>query len=227
MKHKLFGFSFVIFVLVISAFLQPAAISYGADQDRNSERDYIITRMKEREKSLKTLTATFVQTKKSVLLKDPLKSEGTLYYEAADKMLFKIVQPSRALILMKSRKLLTYYPDLARGKERFIGRNVLKEYFGVGRSVEELYKQYTIKIIDKSAEGTYRLQLHPKIKAIAKRIEVIELEVTEGKWLPELIYFRQKKGDYTSIRLEYTSLNQPLPAGIFSITLPDQRHDNI
>jgi outer membrane lipoprotein-sorting protein len=227
MKQKLFGFLILTFVMEMLVFAQPAAVSYGSDQARQSERDYIITRMKEREKSLKTLTARFVQTKKNALLKEPLQSEGAIYYEAADKMLFKITRPSSVVVLVKSRKLLTYYPDLKRWKERFIGNNILKEYFGIGRSVEDLSKQYAIEILDKSATGIYRLQLHPKIKVIAKRIETIEIEVTEGRWLPELIYFKEIKGNYTSIRLKYTSLNQPLPAGIFSITLPDQRYDNI
>ncbi len=175
-----------------------------------------------KEKSLKTFTARMVQTKKTHLLREPLHSEGFIYFDYTGKMLLKITVPSPLILLLKNNMLVLYYPDLSKVKETYIGNNVLREYFGIGQSVEELRKRYLIRLVGETPTDCYHLELIPKHKTIAKHIDSIEVTVGRENWLPQRICFKEKAGDWSDIRLEFISINEPLPAGVFTFNFPEK-----
>jgi outer membrane lipoprotein-sorting protein len=209
-------------------FLNPCPVfPSGTDLQMESELNLVMKNMKEKGESLKTMTARFVQTKKTRLLKKPLRSEGMVYFDSTGKMLFQVTSPSSVMILFKKGMLLTYDPDLSKVKEKYFGSNFLKKYFGVGQSIEGFRERYSIQLVSRKESGMYHLKLIPKIKAIAKRIDTIEIEVKRTQWLPERICFKEKEGDYTFIHLEYTSINKPLPPGIFKINVPERNENDL
>ena len=210
----------LIFIgLILVYFSKPA---FPSETSLLSEKDLsqVIENIKKREQNLKTFTAKFVQTKKTFLLREPIESEGLIYFERPDKVLFKVKHPSPMIVLIKKGQMQIYYPDFSKFEKRDIegAGEIIKKYFGIGQSLEALKKEFQLKII--SATDRYDLQLIPKKAAIAKRIDVIEITVNAKTWLLERIHFKESKGDYTTIRLHFTSINQPLSPGIFSIPLP-------
>ena len=222
MKKCFFKMYFVIMFLGLILFLNPCPVfPSGTGLQPESELSQVMKNMEEKGKSLKTLMARFIQTKKTRLLKEPLRSEGMVYFDSTEKMLFQVTSPSSVMILFKKGMLFIYYPDLSRVKEKYLGSNSLKKYLGIDQSIEGFRKQYSVQLVSKKKSGMYHLKLTPKIKAIAKRIDSIEIEVNPTQWLPERICFKEKEGGYTSIHLEYTSINKPLPPGIFKINVPD------
>jgi outer membrane lipoprotein-sorting protein len=179
----------------------------------------VIKKIKENEGGLKTFIAKFVQTKKTYLLQEPLYSDGLIYFDCTGKMLLRVINPLPSIILLKDNMMLIYYPDLSKTEERYLGGtdNILKRYFSIGQSIEELKKQYAIQLVSKTHSGGYRLKLIPKMKAISRYIDTIEVVVSPKNWLPEQIHLKEVKGDNTSLRLQFISINEPLPPGIFSI----------
>lgn len=141
-------------------------------------------------------------------------------------MLFEVTSPSSVMMLIKSGLLLIYYPDISKVKEKYLGNNFLKKYIGIGQSAEELRKQYSIQLVSKTDSGTYHLRFTPKLKEIANRIDMIEIEVRPPQWLPERICFKENDGDYTSINLKFTSVNEPLPQDIFKIKVPKKNEND-
>ena len=216
--------------LILSLFLYLYPVSPSeTDQQSESELSWVIKKIKEKEKTLKTFTANFVQTKKTYLLQEPLYSEGLIYFDFTGKMLLKVTTPSPVMILLKDNMMFIYYPDLSKTKERYLGKidNILKKYFGIRQSIEELQKRYSIQLVSKTHSDSYHLKLIPKIKTIARYIDVIEVMVSPKHWLPERIHFKEMNGDYTSIQLEFTSINEPLPPGIFTIDFPEDYEDDL
>jgi outer membrane lipoprotein-sorting protein len=199
------------------------------DLQSESELSWVIENIKEKEKILKTFTAKFVQTKKTYLLQEPLYSEGLIYFDYTGTMLFKVISPSPLMILLKNNLVLIYYPDLSKTEKRHLGRgdNVFEKYFGIGQSVEELEKRYEIQLTSQTHSDGYHLKLIPKKKAVAKHIDMIEVVVSPKHWLPERIHFKEVKGDHTSLCLQFTSINEPLPPGIFTIDLPENYGDDL
>jgi len=209
--------------LGLSLFLYPCqALVSEADLQSESELSWVMKNIKEKERGLKTFTAKFVQTKKTSLLREPLHSEGVIYFDRTGRVLLRVMSPSPLIVLLRDNMLLIYYPDLSKTEERYLGRtdDILKKYFSIGQSIEELKKQYAIQLVSKTHSDGYRLKLIPKMKAITRYIETIEVVVSRNNWLPEQIHFREVKGDNTSLSLQFTSINEPLPPGIFTIDVP-------
>jgi len=209
--------------LCLSLFLYPYPVSPSETEPQSdTELSWVIKNIKENEKSLKTFTAKFSQTKKTSLLREPLHSEGIIYFHSSGKMLLKVISPSPLITLLKDNTLLTYYPDISKTEERYLGGTdtILKKYFGIGQSIEELRKQYAIQLVSKTYSNDYHLKLIPKMKPIKKYVDSIEVIVSPKHWLPNHIHFRETKGDYTSIKLNFISINEPLPQGIFQVDFP-------
>ena len=183
-----------------------------------SELTSVIKRIKEHEANLKTFTAAFQQTKKTSLLQQPLESKGLIYFDSRGKMLLSVTTPSPVKILFENDRMIIYYPDVSEVQERYLGgESIVKKYFGIGASIEELRKQYTLELLPGTAAGNYHLKLTPKAKAMAKHIDIIEVYVSPKHWLPERIEVRETEGDVTSILLDFTSINVSLPPDIFEI----------
>ncbi len=222
MKKAVFYQYLLAIFLGLSLVTGPCLV-FAAETDRQSESELsrVMRNIKENEKTLKTFTAKFVQTEKTRLLQEPLHSEGLIYFDSAGKMLWKVTSPSPMIVLVKNNFVLTYYPDLKKAKKKRLGRsdNILKKYFGVGQPVKQLKKQYEIQLVSKTGSGHYHLRLIPKKRAMAKHITAIDVIVNPKTWLPEQVHFKQAHGDHTSVRIQYDSVNEPLPPGIFSINM--------
>lgn len=230
MKRSIFANCIMLICLWVGLCAHPCpSFSSETDLQPEHELDWIIRKIKEREDSLKTFTAKFIQIKKTRLLQEPLRSEGLIYFDRTGKMLWKVTKPSLLIVLITNDRLFVDYPDLSKTRKISLskGGDVLKEYFGIGQSTKQLKKQYEIALVTKTDIDTCRLKLTPKRKAIAKHIETIEVVINKNSWLPEQIHFKEVKGDYTSLSLYFTVINKGLPVGIFSLpSAEDQRNDS-
>jgi outer membrane lipoprotein-sorting protein len=207
---------FLAAFLSLSLWVYPSFASEKG-QEPESRLDWILENMKKKEKSIKTFTAAFTQTKESTLLKDPLLTEGRIYFDHRGKMLFKVTHPFPLLVLLENGALTIHYPDLSETRERYLGRNFIETYFGVGQSVEKLQEAYVVHLMSEATAERCRLKLIPKSKAMARRIDVVVVTVSLQTWLPEEIMVREKGGDRMDTRLEFLSFNQPLPPDVFEI----------
>jgi outer membrane lipoprotein-sorting protein len=216
-------------LIIMGLFLFPLYTSSSeADHQSTSELVRVIKSIKEKEKTLKTFVATFSQIKKSQLLRETLKSEGLIYVDFSGKILIKVIHPSQITLLLKDNMRVIYYPDLHKAEKTIIGRtdNILSKYLGIGQPVEMIQKQFDISLGDKMSSGRYLIKMIPKNNITARHIDLIEVVVSPKNGLPEQIYFKEKHGDYTNIKLEYIVINEPIPPGIFSIALPKDNTDN-
>ena len=204
--------------LFLSLFLLSYRVSSSeTDKDEGSELNWVLKNIKQTQLKLNTFSAKMVQIRKTQLLKRPLQSEGLIYFESEGKMLFKVTSPAPLLVLFKDGMVLIHYPDISKVEQSYIGRNILKEFFGIGQSIEELGKYYSIQLGSKTSSDSYQLKLVPKRERMRKYFDSIEVQVNPNLWLPERIYYREKNGDWTSIHLEFTSINEPLPQNVFSM----------
>jgi outer membrane lipoprotein-sorting protein len=229
MRKSLIKKYMILISLCLILFFYPYPVSPSETESQSeTELSWVMKNIKKKEKNLKTFTAQFVQTKKTSLLRELLHSEGIIYFDSSGKILLKVISPSPLIILLKDSMLLTYYPDVSKTEERYLGRTdtILKKYFGIGQSFEELKKQYAIQLVSKTHSDSYHLKLIPKMKPIKKYIDSIEVVVSPKHWLPNHIHFKETKGDYTSLTLHFISINEPLPQGIFQVDFPKDDEGN-
>ena len=224
MKRSFLKQYFIRVFIALYLFLLPLqSFSSEKNPQPDLKLDQVIKHIKAKEKSLKTVIAKYRQTKKTYLLHEPLHSEGLIYFDSSGKLLMKVTSPSPLLILFKNNTFLVYYPEISKAEERYIGNveNIIRKYLGIGQPVEALKEQYEIGPATKTKSGGYYLKMIPQKQAVAKHIDSIEVFVNPETWLPEQIVFTEVKGDQTTLWLQFISINQPLPPGIFSIALPD------
>ncbi len=110
----------LIFIgLILVYFSKPA---FPSETILLSEKDLnqVLENIKKREQNLKTFTAKFVQTKKTFLLREPIESEGLIYFERPDKVLFKVKHPSPMIVLFKKGQMQIYYSDFSKFEKRDI-----------------------------------------------------------------------------------------------------------
>lgn len=212
--------------LFLSLPLLSYRVSYSEiDRDEGSELNWVLKNINQTQLKLNTFSAKMVQIRKTQLLKRPLQSEGLIYFESEGKMLFKVTSPAPLLVLFKDGMVLIHYPDISKVEQSYIGRNILKEFFGIGQSIEELGKHYSIQLGSKTSSDSYLLKLVPKGERMRKYFDSIEVKVNPELWLPERIYYREKNGDWTSIHLEFISINEPLPQNVFSMRFLENYED--
>jgi outer membrane lipoprotein-sorting protein len=217
-----------VFIALYVFLLPLQSFSSEKKPEPDLKLDRVIKRIKAKEKSLKTVIAKYKQIKKTYLLHEPLHSEGLIYYDSSGKLLMKVTSPSPFLILFKNNTFLVYYPEISKAEERYVGNveNIIGKYLGIGQPAEALKEQYEIQPVTKTNSGGYYLKMIPQKQAVAKHIDSIEVFVNPETWLPEQIVFTEVKGDQTTLWLQFISINQPLPPGIFSIALPDIKRDD-
>ena len=211
---------YVFLWLGLCPYLYPALAS-ETEVGTESELNWVLNNIKQIELKLDTFSARMVQIRKTQLLKSPLQSEGLIYFDSEGKMLFKVTNPSPLLVLFKDGFVLINYPDLSKVEKIYMGRNMFKEFFGIGQSIEGLKKQYLIRLVSKTPSNSYHLRLVPKRETMKRYFDSIEVMVSPNHWLPERIHFREKDGDWTSIQLEFTSVNKPLPPNVFNMQMQE------
>lgn len=218
----------LILIIIYPSLFPLCGFSSETDHQSTSELIRVIKNIKAKEKTLKTFIATFLQIKKSQLLREPLQSEGLIYVDLSGKILIKVIHPSLLTLLLKDNMQVIYYPDLARAEKKMLGKtdNILSKYLGIGQPIEMIQKQFEIGLGNKISSGGYHLKMIPKNSSTARYIDMIEVEVNQENGLPEQIYIKEKKGDHTTIQLEYKAINEPLPPSIFSIELPEDNQND-
>jgi len=196
-----------LMLLGLYLFLCPSTVVPSETETQTkTELGWVIEKIKDKESTLKTFSAKFVQTARTCLLNEPLHSEGLVYFDSAGKMLWKVTSPSPSMVLLKNGLLLVCDPDLSKCEKKRLPKtnNILRKYFGIGQSTEELKKHYEIQLVPKTGSQSYHLKLIPKRKAIAKHIDTIEVVVGPKQWLPEWIHIKEANGDQTSVSLQFT-----------------------
>jgi len=217
-----------ILIIICLSLFPLHVFSSEANHESTSELVRVIKNIKEKENTLKTIIATFIQIKKSQLLRETLKSEGLIYVDFSGKILIKVIHPSPLTLLLKDNMQIIYYPDLAKAEKIIIGRtdNILSKYLGIGQPFEMIQKQFEFSLSDKISSGGYHLKMIPKNTVTARHIDMIEVVVNKINGLPEQIYFKEKQGDHTAIQLKYKAINEPIPPSIFSIELPEDNKND-
>jgi hypothetical protein len=206
--------------MLFGLFLNPARAT-ETPVSSEPEVKHILAKIKDREKGLQTFIAKMQQTKNTRMFKEPLYSEGEIYFNHTGQLLLKIIHPSPVFILIQNDRIYTHYPDYGKTEETYIGPHVLEKYFGLGKSTDAFYDQYSIQLLSNPSLACYHLMMRPKDDRMAKRIDAIDVTVQTSNLLPDTIHILERDGDDTSIVLEFISINQPLPKGIFDIDLGD------
>jgi outer membrane lipoprotein-sorting protein len=184
----------------------------------------VLARFDEVQGQIRTLSAEFIQTTRSPLLKDPIVAKGQFYLTKPASVLWEYATPEPMRFVVSDGTYTGYFPGRKRAEKRDIKRwsEQLFRFFGVGQGSKELGKFYEITLGEAGPDehGTYLLVLSPKKHRVRKRFDEVKLWVDAATLLPVRIDYAGKDGNQREIRLLNTRLNPDLAAGIYNVAIP-------
>lgn len=206
------------------ALLATALGSAPAEEPKAETLSQVLTRFDQVQAQVRTLSAEFVQTTQSPLLKSPVVAKGQFFLTKPDFVLWEYTDPEPMRFVVAAGNYTGYFPTRARAEKRDIKRwsERLFRFFGVGQGSTELGKFYEIALGDEKNDekGTHLLVLSPKRRRVRKSVEAVKLWVDQSTLLPVRIDYVGKDGNAREIRFVNTRLNPDLAAGLYNVKIP-------
>lgn len=187
------------------------------------EEDRILAQIKSRAETVGTFVATFRQKRLTRLLREPLLSEGLIYFEQDGNMLMQINKPSSLKLLFEGQYLtiINSKQALVYKKRLSATDRMMTTWIGFGLPLAAMKQQFNVRLAAPIENNRYRLTLTPQQEDLAQHIAAIEIEVDIDNLLPTQVVISETGGDRTTVDLNFLSINEPLPTGIFTIAIPE------
>jgi outer membrane lipoprotein-sorting protein len=184
--------------------------------------EQVVKRVQEQQKKTNTLQAEFRQEKELALLAKPEVSTGTFVYSKPNSVLWNYDAPKRVTMLIARGTLTTYYPDLNKAEsvdvKRFEDR--IFKYMGASGAIDELARYFDFTFTDNAANPAYVLDLTPKSKVVARRVQKIKIWIDKQSYLTNRIEYVEGDGDTTRYEFKNIKVNQPIEQSRFTLNLP-------
>ena len=184
--------------------------------------EQVVKKVQEQQKRTNTLQAEFRQEKELALLAKPEVSTGTFVYSKPNSVLWNYDAPKRVTMLIARGTLTTYYPDLNKAEavdvKRFEDR--IFKYMGASGAIDELARYFDFTFTDNAANPAYVLDLTPKSRVVARRVQRIKIWIDKQTYLTDKIEYVEGDGDTTRYEFRNIRVNQPIEQGRFTLNLP-------
>jgi outer membrane lipoprotein-sorting protein len=184
----------------------------------------VLARFDSVQEQVRTLSAEFVQTTRSPLLKDAIVAKGQFFLTKPDSVLWEYTSPEPMRFAVANGEYTGYFPERKKAEKRDIKRwsEQLFRFFGLGQGSKELGKFYEIALGAAGADDkdSYLLVLSPKKRRVRKSVDEVKLWVDVATLLPRRIEYFGKDGARREIRFVNTHLNPDLAAGLYNVKIP-------
>jgi outer membrane lipoprotein-sorting protein len=208
---------------VVSA-KEPKAAKSGPPASTGSTLQDVLNRFDGVQGQVRTLSAEFVQTTWSPMLKDPVVAKGQFYLTKPESVLWEYSSPEPMRFVVAEGEYTGYFPARKKAERRDVKRwsEQLFRFFGLGQGSKELGKFYEIALGDagKDDKGAYLLLLSPKKRRVKKNVDQVKLWVDVTTLLPVRIDYVGKDGAEREIRFVNTRLNPDLATGLYQVKIP-------
>ncbi len=211
--------------VTLSASAPTASVPDPRNQDLTpSERlAALVERVRLEQSKLETLEAEFTQLKVSSMLVEPEVSEGTFSYAAPDRVRWEFETPIPISLLISGEEMTTWYRDIDRAEKVHVGRHSQRilQLLGAGSSVDQLLEHFTVTLkMPGDEERPFLLELAPRYKRVAKRLEGMSLWIDPQRFLLVRLRYLEPGGDVTEYRFHDLRINGGLPEDRFRLELP-------
>lgn len=200
--------------------------AFAARKAESNSLDDVIKRVQDQQKTMNTLEADFRQEKTLALLSKPEVSTGHFTYEKPNNVLWSYDAPKRVQMLIANGVLTTYYPDLKKAEQIEVKKyqDRIFKYMGASGAIDELSQYFDFTFSNKAAEKAFVLDLTPKSKSIAKRVQHIKIWIDKGTYLTTKFEYIEGDGDTTRYEFTNIKVNQPIAQTRFELKLPANVH---
>jgi outer membrane lipoprotein-sorting protein len=204
-----------VLLAVLAAFTPLSAA--GADSAA------VLKSLEQAGRGLKTMKATFVETKVLVILNEKQETRGTVALQVPGRFRWDYTAPQQSVTLVKDGRFARYFPQT---KQVFRGaaKGEADLLVGFGPGAAGLGQKYDVTLVGEEAVGgaaAHVLDLKPKREqAVSSLFSAIRLWVDKTRFIPLQTRLTEPTGDHTTVRFENVATNSPLPASTWELKLP-------
>jgi outer membrane lipoprotein-sorting protein len=207
-----------ISAFIVSAFLAgtgavAAPMSPGEIQD-------LLNRLQAMHESSNSLQANFREERHMSMLKEPVVSQGKIWFTIPDKIRRDIGGNTPSTTVINGRKMVIFYPKF---KEEEVydleKRPMLKDSLQALTAGLNFRQVSTYYNVEGSKEGDdYRIVLTPKTAAIRKIVKSVTLTM-DRNLTPQHVLFESARGDRVDIT--YSDVRrEPVPESMYQFSAP-------
>ncbi len=214
MKTPVFGT--VLMMLLIS--LSPAG--YGQDVRE------IIRRIDDKQQTIQTLAAGFVQKRETSLAQNPLFSSGVIRFKRPDRIHFLYSKPEPVEMALDGKNIWIYHPGRWEAEKYSLGKSrrvtqYLDPVTGIfQKTFAQLGEKYNLTYLGSEGEGLYRFRLEPREERVRKFLARVDLWIDKGSGA--IVRFEMTEANQDRLTLEFQDLriNPPLTESDLTIQIP-------
>ncbi|WP_247672657.1 outer membrane lipoprotein carrier protein LolA [Aquimarina sp. MMG016] len=203
-------YTFILFLLVLG-YIQAQETKLAP-----SEIDMVKNGVSASALNSKTIVNTFTQLKHIDFLSNDIESKGDLYFKAPDVIKWSYTDPYEYSVIFKDKKL--YINDAGKKSDVNLASNKVFKKLNdlIARSVSGDMlddSQFTIEFYKK--DNVYIAKLTPKDKTLSTMFKQIVLRFNKNDFLVSSVKLIEPSDDYTLIKFENKSVNQPIQDAVF------------
>lgn len=181
----------------------------------------VLKALEESGRALRTMRASFVETKTIVLLDEKQESTGEVFLQVPGRFRWNYATPQPSTMLIKDARFARYFP---KSKQVFRGpaKGEADLLVGFGPGAAGLGRKYDVTLVGEEKVGpTAAWVLDLKQRAGQSGLfSGIRLWIDKARSIPVQTRLTEPTGDFTVVRFEKVEVNRPLPADAFDLKLP-------
>ncbi len=183
----------------------------------------LIDRVVERQRSLRSLRADFVQVKHSALLLAPVTSTGEFIYLAPDRVRWDFRKPDSMVVLFASDSVTTYHPRQQLAERVRVSRRDRRFVRAMAGTLplDDMTSQFRVTLRDEGAPAPYCLRLEPNKGSMIRKLDSLVVEIDRELMLPVVVEYNERDGDSTRYEFHGLELDPQLEESRFELELSD------
>jgi outer membrane lipoprotein-sorting protein len=190
----------------------------------SAKLDALVDRVVSRQRSLRSLKASFVQVKRSSLLLGEVESSGQFSFLAPDRVRWDYRSPDPMVVLFADEEVITYHPQRKRARRIKVSKKERRFVRALAGTLplDDVFTHFSVRMVDSGAPRPYTLELEPTLGSIRKRLDSLRLEVDRELLLPIVIEYNEADGDSTRYEFHQLEIDPELSLSTFRLELGDE-----
>ncbi len=209
---------------IILILLCLSAGSIFADSSiKGTQIETVVREISKRQAKITTIQADFRQEKSLSMLAEPEISSGTFVFARPNKVRWNYQQPRPVTMLIADGWMTTYYPSLKKAEKlevRGVQDRIFRYMGAAAGAIDDLSSYFDFRFVDAKASPTYTLELEPKTKMLARRVQRIKIWIDKTSYLTTGVEYVEGNGDTTHYEFSNIRVNEPVEDGRFQLDLP-------
>jgi outer membrane lipoprotein carrier protein len=216
--------------LVVCIVVAGLALLVGADPppsgsidtlNGSAKLDALIARVVEQQHALHSLSADFVQLKRSEMLLQDVESSGEFFFQAPDKVRWDYRRPDPMVVVFADDTVTTFLPQQARAERVKVSKKQQRfvSVLAGTQPLDDLTSNFSVTLADPGGRAPYRLTLRPVVSMLKKKLRSVEIEIDRTLFLPVTVEYNEADGDTTRYEFKDMVLNPVIDASTFQLEL--------